>query len=72
MRVVDEFVRQEGVQQGLDRRVRRRGLEQVLALDAHHVLVGERGARAQLAQTVEAHRRQPRRLDRRHVRSPSL
>ena len=50
MRVVDKSVRQEGVQQGFDRRVRRRGLEQVFALNAHHVLVGEFGAGAQLAQ----------------------
>ena len=72
VRVVDEFVRQEGVQQRLDRRVRRRGIEQVRALDAHHVLVAERGARAQLAQAIEPHRRQARRLDRRHVRARAL
>ena len=67
--VVDKFVRQEGVQQGFDRRVRRRGLEQVFALNAHHVLVGEFGAGAQLAQTVEAHGRQSRGLDHGHVRA---
>ena len=40
MGVVDEFVRQERVQQGFDRRVGRRRIEQVGALKAHHVLVG--------------------------------
>ena len=70
--VVDEFVRQEGVQQDLDRRVRRRRIEQVLALDAHHLLVGERVAGAQLAQAIEPHRRQPGGLDRRHVGARAL
>ena len=67
MRVIDKSVRQERVQQGFDRRVRRRRLEQVFALNAHHVLVAEFGAGAQLAQALEAHGRQSRRLDHRHV-----
>ena len=46
--VVDELVRQEGVQQRLDRRVGRHRIEQVGALHAHHVLVGHVVARAQL------------------------
>ncbi len=46
MRVVDELVRQERVQQRLDRRIGRRRVEQVLALDADHILVAERRARA--------------------------
>jgi len=50
MGVVDEFVRQKGVQQGLDRRVGRARIEQVGALDAHHLLVRQRVARAQFAQ----------------------
>ena len=41
MGVVDEFVRQEGVQQRLDRRVGRVGIEQVRALQRDHVLVGQ-------------------------------
>ena len=48
MGVVDEFVRQEGVQQRLDRRVGRPGIEQIGALHAHHVLVGQRRARRNL------------------------
>ena len=46
--VVDEVVRQEGVQQRLDRRVRRHRIDQVGALHAHHVLVAtaRRGARS--------------------------
>ena len=40
MRVVDERVRQEGVQQRLDRRVGRGRIEQVDALVVDHVLVG--------------------------------
>ena len=72
MGVVDEFVRQEGVQQRLDRRIGRRRIEQVLALDAHHVFVAEFFARAQLAQAVEPHRRQPGRLDIGHVGARAL
>ena len=41
MGVVDEFVRQEGVQQRLDRRIGRVGIEQIGALQRHHVLVGQ-------------------------------
>ena len=54
MGVVDELVRQEGMQQRLDRRIGRHRIDQVRALDAHHVLVGERRARAQLAQRRRA------------------
>ena len=39
MGMVDEFVRQEGVQQRLDRRVRRSGIEQIEALHIDHRLV---------------------------------
>ena len=72
MRVVDEFVRQKRVQQRLDRGVRRAGVEQIGALDAHHVLVGQRVAAAQLAQRREADRRQARRLDIAHVPAAAL
>ncbi len=72
MRVVDELVRQEGVQQRLDRRVRRRRIDQVGALHAHHVFVGQRVARAQLAQRLEPHRRQAGGLDRAHVPAGAL
>ena len=39
MGVIDEFLRQEGVQQGLDRRIGRHRIDQERALDAHRVLV---------------------------------
>ena len=39
MGVIDEGVRQEGMQQRLDRRVGRRWIDQVAALDSHHVLI---------------------------------
>ena len=39
MRVIDEFMGQEGVQQGFDRRVRRGAVEEIGALHAHHVLI---------------------------------
>ena len=39
--VVDVVVRQEGVQQGLDRWVGRHRVEQIGALHPHHVLVAE-------------------------------
>ncbi len=41
MGMVDEFLRQEGVQQGLDRRIRRHRIDEEGALDAHHVLIRE-------------------------------
>jgi hypothetical protein len=67
MRVVDELVRQEGVQQGLDRRVGRLAVQKVAALDVDHVLVGERLQAEQAAERREAHRGQAGRLDRAHV-----
>ena len=59
MGVVDEFVRQEGVQQRLDRRVGRSRIEQIDALESDHVLVGSVVERAQLAQRREPHRGKP-------------
>ena len=67
VRVIDKFVRQESVEQGLDRRVGGARVDQIGALHPHHLLVGERRPRAQFAQGREAHGRQSRRLDRRHV-----
>ena len=52
--VIDELVRHERVQQRLDRRVGRAGIDQVGALHAHHLLVGEVVVRAQLAQRRRA------------------
>ena len=72
VRVVDELVRQEGVQQRLDGRVGCRGIEQVDALEVDHVLVGERGQRAQLPQRAELDRRQAGGLDGAHVPARAL
>ena len=72
MRVVDEFVRQKRVQQRLDRGVRRAGVEQIGALDAYHVLIGQRVALAQPAQRREADGGQPRRLDIGHIPAAAL
>ena len=72
MRVVDEFVRQEGVQQRLDRRVGRGGIDQVGALQRHHVLVGEAVQLARLEQRAQLHRRQALRLDDAHVPAAAL
>ena len=41
MGVVDEFVRDERVQQRLDRGIRRRGIDQIGALQPHHFLIGK-------------------------------
>ena len=57
MGVIDEFVREECVQQRLDRGVGRCWLEQALPLDAYHLFVAQRCACAQLAQAVEPHGR---------------
>ena len=72
MGVVDEFVRQEGVEQRLDRGVRRRGVEQVEALHVDHGFVGERLERAQAPQRLELHRGHALRLDVGHVPARAL
>ena len=54
MGVVDEFMRQKGVQQGLDRRVGRAGIEQIGALDPHHLLVRQGLAEPQFAAAARA------------------
>ena len=72
MGVVDEFVRDESVQQRLDRRVRRHRIDQIGALQLHHLLVGQFFAGAELYQRREPHRRQARGLDRAHVPAGAL
>ena len=67
MGVIHEGVRQKRVQQRLDRRVRRGRVNEVRALHAHHVLVGERVVPTQLFQGLERHSGEPRRLDGAHV-----
>ena len=67
MGVVDEFVRQEGMQQRLDRGVGRGGIEQVQPLHVDHRLVGQRLERAELLERFELHHRQAPRLDVGHV-----
>ena len=52
MRVVDIFVRHEGVQQRLDRWIGRHWIDQIGALHAHHLVVGHGVAGAQLAQCL--------------------
>jgi len=72
VRVVDEAVGQEGVEQRLDRGVGRARVEEVRAELVHHLLVGQLGERAQLAQVYQVHRRKPGRLDRRQVPAAPL
>ncbi len=49
MRVVDVFMRQKRVQERLHRGVGGAGIEEVCALDAHHLLIRQRCAPAQFA-----------------------
>jgi len=72
MRVIDELVRQERVQQRFYRRVGRRRIDQVGTLKVDHVRVGELVERTQPAQRLELDRRQSARLDRRHVPARAL
>ena len=72
VRVVDEFVRQEGVQQRLDRGVGRRRVDEVGALQRHHVLVRKPVQLARLEQRAELHGRQALRLDDAHVPAAAL
>ena len=65
--VVDEFVRQERMQHDLDRRIWRRRIDQIGALDADKLVVGDHVERAQPAQRVKPHRRKAFGFDRRHV-----
>ena len=72
MGVVDEFVRNEGVQQRLDGRIGRGGIDQIGALQTHHFLVGKLLTVAQFFQRREPHRRQARGLDSAHVPAGTL
>ncbi len=72
MGVIDEFMRQEGMEQRLDRGVGRGGVEQVQPLHVDHGLVGQRLQRAQLLQRLELHRRQTPWLDIGHVGAGAL
>ena len=72
MGVVDEFVRQEGVEKRLDRRVGRAGIDQIGALQRDHVLVGQAFKRPRFQKRCELDRRQARGLDHRHVPAAAL
>ena len=72
MGVIDEFVRQEGVQQRLNRGIGRGGIEQVQPLHVDHGLVGERVERAEPPKRLELHRRQAPGLDIGHVGAGAL
>ena len=61
--VIDEFVRQEGVQQGLHRGVRRALVQQIGALDVDHVLVRKHFQVDQLADRLQPHGGQAGRFD---------
>ena len=72
MGVVDEFMRQEGVQQRLDRRIGRIGIEKIGALQRHHILVGKAVALARFQERRELHGGQAGRLDHAHVPAAAL
>jgi hypothetical protein len=72
MRVVDVFMRQEGVQQRLDRRVGRAGVDEVGALEIHHVLVAQAVAPAQPTQRRKTNGGQAGGLDLGHVPAAAL
>ena len=67
MRMVDEFMRQEGVQQRLDRGIGRLAVQEIAALDVDHVLVAERLQADQFLERRETNRRQAGGLDGAHV-----
>src|SRR4029078_546892 len=62
--MIDEFVRDESVQQRLDRRVRRGAVEQIATLDRNHLLIAERFATGELQQRGKTTRRTTQRLER--------
>ena len=70
--VVDVFERQARVQDRLDRRRRRGGVDQQPALLAHHVLVAEGFEPGQRLQRFKLDGGQARRLDGRHVPAAAL
>ena len=67
MGMVNELVGHKGVQQRFDGRIGRHRIEKIGALNRDHLFVGQCVARAQPAQRLEPHRRQPGRLDVAHV-----
>ena len=70
--MIDKALRDEGVQQRLDRRIGRHRVEQVRALRLHHLLIRHGVALEQQTQLGEPHRRQPGGLDHRHVGARAL
>ena len=72
MGVVDELVWNECVQQRFDRRIWRGRIDQVGALQAHHLFVGKFFARAKFFERRKPDRRQPRGFDRAHVPAGAL
>jgi len=54
VRVVDEAMREEGVEQRLDRGIRRARVEEVRAELVHHLLVDSSRMRAQLARCARS------------------
>ena len=65
-------MRQEGMQQCLDRRVGGGGVHQIGALQRHHVLVAESIKVARLEQGLELDGGQALRFDDRHVPAAAL
>ena len=72
MGVIDEFVRQEGVQQGFDRGVGRLRFEKIAALVVDHLLVAQPVEGGEAAQRIEPDRGEARRFDTGHVPAASL
>jgi hypothetical protein len=63
VRVVDVLVRQDGVQDGLDRRRGRPGAQHVRVELVDHLRIGQLGKARELAHIAERDRRETRRLD---------
>ena len=72
VRMIDERARHPRVQQRLHRRVRRRRVEQVAALQVDHVLVGQGLDLCQPQKRIELHRGKAGRFDRPHVPAAPL
>ena len=72
MRMVDEFQRQERVQEGFHRRVGRARVEQVETLKIHHVFVAEPVESGEPAKRFEPHRGEAGRFDSGHVPAAAL
>ena len=70
--MVDEFVRQKGMQQRFHRRVWGTGIEQVDALEVHHVFIRQGIQRAQPFQRRQPHRGKAGGFDIAHVPARSL